>query len=167
MSRQYFSLIGRGNQFHPIEKTGRRSLVCRRLLDIIYDKDIDWTRLGFQLEAELFFESLHKCWSCWVGLEVSGRGRGGVEPRHKLKCEIEHSSEAGLIQYGAADAVRSARQRTRDQVHGHISSTSTHATRCAWSHPNNAAAGGRKSHVECLWWRRGSRARNAKCRRAW
>lgn len=77
-----------------IHKEERRPSVCRRILDIVYDQDIEWTRLGFELEAELFLEGHRKCWSSGVGPEVYTWGRGFIGLWRKLDGEIECSGEA-------------------------------------------------------------------------
>ena len=45
-----------------------RASVCQGFLDIVYDEQLDCARLGFQPEAELFLDSLDRCWSCEVAV---------------------------------------------------------------------------------------------------
>jgi hypothetical protein len=45
-----------------------RASVCRGFLDIVYDEELDCADLGFEPEAELFVDSLDRCWSGEVAL---------------------------------------------------------------------------------------------------
>jgi len=92
-----------------IHKGERGPSVCGWFLDIVYDQDIEWTRLGFEPEAELFLEGLRKCWTCGVGPEVCTWGRGFVGLWRELDSEIKLSGEARPIQNGAVQAARTFR----------------------------------------------------------
>ena len=103
------------------------ALVCRRFLDVIYNKKLHSSSLRFEFEAELRFQCFHETRPGGVGLEVGWRWSNNYwrEPDGKI---IFAGQSAGFIHHRTVNPDEGIRQQARERLHINISCASVSET---------------------------------------